>query len=360
MAKIDVTNLSHSYAPHSQAAANFALRNLCASWHDGGAYALLGPSGCGKSTLLNVVSGLIVQTAGEIRFNGIDVTGLSAERRHIAKVFQFPVLYETMSVYDNLAFPLRNQSVAAREVDKCVRDTASLIGLNAFLDRRSRDLSTDEKQLVSLGRGLVRSDVNAILFDEPLTVIDPQLKWKLRLKLRQLQQQIDVTMIYVTHDQTEALTFADTVMVMNEGCIVQEGTPQELFLKPADTFVGHFIGSPGMNFVPGTVEDNKAYIGQHTIELAGRYEKIASRQDVEIGIRPEFVRFCEAPDGIPAELIRVEDAGRRKIAHVDMMGVPMSLVVAADFPIPFSAHRVTLQQNRIHIYVGGKLLEPLA
>ena len=186
------------------------------------------------------------------------MTDATPEERNIAQVFQFPVIYDTMTVYDNLAFPLRNRGVPEAEVDARVREIASMLELDATLDRRASGLTADGKQKISLGRGLVRSDVNVIMFDEPLTVIDPHLKWVLRSKLKELHQRIRRTMIYVTHDQTEALTFADEVVVMNEGEIVQIGTPVELFERPQHTFVGHFIGSPGMNVLPCEVRDGVA------------------------------------------------------------------------------------------------------
>jgi glycerol transport system ATP-binding protein len=197
-------------------------------WEDGGAYALLGPSGCGKTTLLNIVSGLLRPSCGRVLFDGRDVTTLPTERREVAQVFQLPVVYDTMTVRENLAFPLRNRGVPAAQVRARVEEVAALLGLTAALGRRARHLGADEKRKVSLGRGLVRDGVAAILFDEPLTVVDPHMKWELRAALKALHCRVPVTMIYVTHDQTEALTFADRVVVMSAGEVVQVGTPAEL------------------------------------------------------------------------------------------------------------------------------------
>ena len=190
-------------------------------WHDGGAYALLGPSGCGKTTLLNIISGLLIPSEGQVLFDGMDVTRLPPQQRNIAQVFQFPVIYDTMSVFDNLAFPLRNRRVGEAEVRARVEEVADMLELTGELGRRARGLTADAKQKISLGRGLVRSDVAAILFDEPLTVIDPQLKWLLRRKLKQIHEQFRLSLIYVTHDQNEALTFAQQVVVMSEGSVMQ-------------------------------------------------------------------------------------------------------------------------------------------
>ena len=177
----------------------------------------LGPSGCGKTTLLNIISGLIAPAAGRVLFDGKDVTHLPTERRNIAQVFQFPVIYDTMTVAQNLAFPLKNRAVQRGAIKKRVAEIAALLGLTEDLPRRARGTTSETKQKISLGRGLVRADVAAILFDEPLTVIDPSLKWQLRSKLKAVHRALDLLIIYVTHDQVEALTFADEVVVMKDG-----------------------------------------------------------------------------------------------------------------------------------------------
>src|SRR6201996_4519662 len=260
MARIDLVDLAHSYAGNDAPADTFALKPVTMTWRRGGAYALLGPSGCGKTTLLNLISGIVTPSRGQILFDGVDVTKQSTRKRNIAQVFQFPVIYDTMTVGENLAFPLKNRGMPAPAIDARVAEIANLLDLTPYLSRKAQRLTADAKQKISLGRGLVRSDVAAVLFDEPLTVIDPELKWQLRSKLRALHRDLDLTMIYVTHDQTEALTFADTVVVMHDGRVVQSGTPAELFDRPAHTFVGYFIGSPGMNIVPAQVDGREARI----------------------------------------------------------------------------------------------------
>ena len=228
MARITLQNLRHSYVPNPQGDEDFALKEIDVEWSDGGAYALLGPSGCGKTTLLNIISGLVTPSHGRVLFDDRDVTEQPPVERNIAQVFQFPVIYDTMTVYDNLAFPLRNRGVAKAAVDARVREIAEMLDVTPLLNRRAANLTPDNKQKISMGRGLVRDDVNVIMFDEPLTVIDPHLKWQLRSKLKELHHKVKVTMIYVTHDQTEALTFADKVVVMDQGVVVQIGTPVEL------------------------------------------------------------------------------------------------------------------------------------
>ena len=213
--------------------------------------------------------------------------------------------------------------------------------------------------MISLGRGLVRKDVAAILFDEPLTMVDPQLKWALRMQLKQLHQQFDHTMIYVTHDQTEALSFADRVAVMSDGYIVQVGTPRELFERPAHTFVGYFIGSPGMNVLPATVEGSSAYVDGCAIELAQKYGDIEGTA-VEIGVRPEFASLTcddEAKEkGLPVVVKRIEDAGKYRIARTQFGEHEVNVVVPEGMPISDGANRVTFDNQHVSVYVDGWVL----
>ena len=241
MAKITLDNLAHSYLPNPTSEDDFALKELNHDWVDGEAYALLGSSGCGKSTLLNTISGLLHPSQGRILFDGKDVTQTTTAQRNIAQVFQFPVGYDTMTVHDNLAFPLRNRGREESYVASRVQEIARMIGMEDMLGKKARGLTADAKQKISLGRGMVRKDVNALLFDEPLTVIDPHMKWELRTQLKKLHHDFGHTMIYVTHDQTEALTFADKVVVMYDGRVVQIGTPEEIILNPADGYVADFV-----------------------------------------------------------------------------------------------------------------------
>ncbi len=334
MARITLDRIRHAYNAKAQAAGDYALKEVHHEWEDGGAYALLGPSGCGKTTLLNIISGLIRPSEGRILFDGTDVTDLSTEERNIAQVFQFPVVYDTMTVYDNLAFPLRNRHVPEQQVDRRVREILEMTDLAGMAKRRARGLTADQKQKISLARGLVRADVNAILFDEPLTVIDPHLKWVLRSQLKRLHRQSGFTMVYVTHDQTEALTFADKVVVMYDGQIVQIGTPAELFEKPSHTFVGYFIGSPGMNVLPAKIEGASAVIGGQTVPLSGT-PKLGAASRVEIGVRPEFI--CLERGGLPVSIDKVEDIGRQKIVRASFAGQKIAIVLAEDEEIPAEA-----------------------
>ncbi|MEM7670131.1 MAG: ABC transporter ATP-binding protein [Pseudomonadota bacterium] len=350
MAEIHLDRLAHSYTADPAAEADWALKEIDLTWADGGAYALLGPSGCGKTTLLNIISGLVAPSQGRVLFDGADVTGLAPDRRQIAQVFQFPVIYDTMTVRDNLAFPLRNRGVAPAAVDTRVRDVASMLELDGLLDRRAQGLTADQKQKISMGRGLVREDVNVIMFDEPLTVIDPHMKWTLRSKLKELHQRVGLTMIYVTHDQTEALTFADQVVVMQAGQVVQVGTPVDLFERPAHTFVGHFIGSPGMNVLPCERDGAALTIAGHRVPNVAADPGDGA---LEIGIRPEFVRFDAA--GLPVRIERVADTGRHRIVEMRLGDHGLRSVVADGVELP-AEPRIGFQPDHTHLYRDGWLI----
>jgi glycerol transport system ATP-binding protein len=313
MARIELRGIAHRYGEHP------ALHPLELTLEHGGAYALLGPSGCGKTTLLNILSGLLRPTQGQVLLNGQDITAARPQERNIAQVFQFPVLYDTMSVFENLAFPLRNRGVPAAQVRSRVQEVAELLELKEDLDKPARGLPAEAQQRIALGRGLVRKDVAALLLDEPLTVIDPHLKWLLRRKLKQVHEQLQVTLVYVTHDQVEALTLADQVLVMQGGQVLQQGTPQELFERPRHTFVGYFIGSPGMNLLPCTVESCAAVVGGQRIPLDPAVcERARSSPPGErvLGIRPELVRRvgAEAAAAVRVEVVQVEERGHHRLA----------------------------------------------
>ncbi|CAG1010462.1 sulfate transport system ATP-binding protein [Burkholderiales bacterium] len=351
MARIDLRNLKHSYRPNPTAENDWALKRLDLSWANGSANALLGPSGCGKTTLLNIISGLLRPSEGSVWFDDREVTSLSPEERNIAQVFQFPVVYDTMSVYDNLAFPLRNRGLEAGVVDRRVREIATMLELDGMLQGRAAGLTADGKQKISLGRGLVRSDVNVIMFDEPLTVIDPHLKWQLRSKLKELHQKLGLTMIYVTHDQTEALTFADQVIVMNDGVVVQAGTPVELFEAPQHTFVGHFIGSPGMNLLPATCDDGVVRFAGQAVAHTGRAAGLPAGASLQIGVRPEFVAFAAA--GIPVNIVKVADAGRYRIVETRHQETTIRLLVGEHADLPSGSAYLGFDPKFTHLYADG-------
>lgn len=319
MASITLRQLAHSYDGK-----NYALQFLDHVWHQGGAYALLGPSGCGKSTLLNIISGLLVPSQGDVLFDDVRVNELSPQQRNIAQVFQFPVVYDAMTVRENLGFPLKNMKLDKARISQKVDEIAELLGLTDSLAKKAKGLSADDKQKISMGRGLVRDDVSAILFDEPLTVIDPHLKWKLRRKLKEIHEKLNITMVYVTHDQLEAATFADEIAVMYQGKIVQFGTPQSLFDKPNHTFVGYFIGSPGMNFITLQRQDNGLTYQHVQFNVAPELLTLlasSDSQNIKLGIRPEHIQLVDVPSSTSysADVEFIEQLGDHQIVTVQFL-----------------------------------------
>ena len=356
MAALELSNIAHQYFP--QVDALYALNNISEVWQDGGAYALLGPSGCGKTTLLNIISGLLRPSEGRVLFDSIDVTDLSPEQRNIAQIFQFPVVYDTLSVAENLAFPLKNRGLPKAQIDSRVREVLAMLGLTERAQRKASSLSADDKQKISLGRGLVRMDVKAILFDEPLTVIDPHLKWQLRTELKKIHRQFQHTMIYVTHDQTEALTFADKVVVLFDGRVVQMGTPQQLFEQPEHTFVGYFIGSPGMNVLEAKVSGDKAVVAGTEISLGKGFGTPTGK--VELGVRPEFTSLSSGDEGLPVTIRRVEDVGRHKIVRADFLGTEINILAPESANISPDMNRVVFDMAGINVYSDSWRVAPKA
>ncbi|MFZ6649216.1 ABC transporter ATP-binding protein [Undibacterium sp. TJN25] len=359
MARIELADLAHAYKPNPTQPSDYALRPMSKTWDDGGAYALLGPSGCGKTTLLNIISGLVRPSHGRVLFDGKDVTDLPTEARNIAQVFQFPVIYDTMTVYDNLAFPLRNRGWKEAETRKRVQQVAEMLELSADLKHRASGLAVDAKQKISLGRGLVRPDVAAVLFDEPLTVIDPHLKWLLRRKLKEIHHELKLSLIYVTHDQVEALTFADQVVVMTQGEVVQTGSAQALFEAPEHTFVGYFIGNPGMNLLPCTLKDGRLMLGDlpFSIPAAAAGQIAADGANITLGIRPEFVETCDAQqaDALRATVTSVKNMGTHFLAdfRLGQYAVAAKLATAGDLA-PGGAAYLRFPQQRTLFYVNDK------
>jgi glycerol transport system ATP-binding protein len=360
MARIALDGLAHSYLSRPKSEADYALRKMDHVWEDGGAYALLGPSGCGKTTLLNIISGLLTPSEGRVLFDGEDVTALEPQARNIAQVFQFPVVYDAMSVADNLAFPLRNRGVAENDIKKRVGEIAELLELTPDLKKRARGLAADAKQKISLGRGLVRSDVAAILFDEPLTAIDPQVKFRLRRKLREIHEEFALTLVYATHDQNEALTLADKVAVMVDGRVVQLGAPQELFENPAHTFVGSFIGNPGMNLLDCRLNGGVAQIGGMSLPLAHQTVRATrgASGEVKLGIRPEFLQIkTKAEDGaLPATISGVQDLGNCKLVRAQLGKEELAIKLPEDHPAPSGHVYLAFPPRWTKIYADDRLV----
>ena len=352
MATIHLEQVGHSYG-----AAVYALEKTDIFFEDGKTYALLGPSGCGKTTMLNIISGLLYPSDGRVLVGGRDMTRTPTARRNIAQVFQFPVIYQSKTVYENLAFPLRCRGWDKARIGPRVAEIAELLGLSSRLGQSSRRLTADEKQLISLGRGLVRNDVSALLMDEPLTVIDPHMKFDLRRRIKQANDKTRHTVVYVTHDQNEAMTFADEVLVMSAGRIVQKGTPQDLFENPRNRYVGNFIGSPGMNFLSVRHEQDLLHWQGHPICADRRLAGLTGGQSVLVGIRPEHVGLAAAgEEGIPALVQGVQHQGSMSVVDVAVGNERLKFKLKSDVAIPGDRIRIKLPSERIRIYVDDALI----
>jgi glycerol transport system ATP-binding protein len=358
MARITLSGVGHTYGKPA-VEDGWALHPLDLVWEDGSTYALLGPSGCGKTTMLNIISGLVKPTRGRILFDDRDVTDLPTAKRNIAQVFQFPVIYGSMSVYDNLAFPLVCRKWPRARIADKVSEVAEFLDLADELHQPARLLTGAEKQLISLGRGLVREDVAALLMDEPLTVIDPQFKFLLRRKLREITDRFRLTVVYVTHDQNEAMTFANEVVVMSQGRVVQRGSPEELFEFPKTTYVGYFIGSPAMNLFPAEREGGSLVIAGS--RLRSGYDAAALPPGkLQIGVRAEYLEPVTEPaeNTIAARVTGVLDQGGIRVVALLVGGHSAKLSLPRSQPVPSGEVLVRLPADKIRVYVDGELAIP--
>ncbi|NQV98138.1 MAG: ABC transporter ATP-binding protein [Rhodospirillales bacterium] len=297
MARITITGLHKYYGNHH------AVRGIDLDIPEGEFAVLVGPSGCGKSTLLRSIAGLESVNDGAIEIDGELVNDMRPRDRNLAMVFQNYALYPHMNVYENIAFGLRARKTPAGEIDKKVTDAAALLNLDLLLDRLPRQLSGGQRQRVAIGRAIVR-DARLFLFDEPLSNLDAQLRDEMRGEIKRLHQEIRKTFLYVTHDQIEAMTMADRIVLMRDGIIEQQGPPLELFEKPTNKFVAGFLGSPSMNFIPSALvtEDGKVSVkfedGTTLLLPEDRQSKYASQAERQIifGIRPEHISRADGSD----------------------------------------------------------------
>jgi multiple sugar transport system ATP-binding protein len=294
MGNITLKNVSKSFGASS------VISGVSLEISNGEFVVFVGPSGCGKSTLLRLIAGLEDPTSGKILIDGRDVTGQAPARRELSMVFQSYALYPHMSVYGNIAFPLKMAGEDKGSIDKKVKDAARILNLSEYLDRKPRQLSGGQRQRVAIGRAIVRQP-KAFLFDEPLSNLDAALRVNMRLEISELHHQLKTTMIYVTHDQVEAMTMADKIVVLNAGHIEQVGSPLELYRSPANLFVAGFIGSPKMNFVEG------AYSKRYKAHV--------------IGVRPEHITLSKTKGDWKGTVGVAEHLGSDTFLHVNVDGV---------------------------------------
>src|SRR5882672_9283084 len=297
---------------------------------DGELVVVVGPSGCGKSTLLRMVAGLETVTAGTVAIDGRVVNAVEPKDRDIAMVFQNYALYPHMSVYDNMAYGLRMRGMARDEIRRRVDRAAAILQLNGLLERKPRQLSGGQRQRVAMGRAIVR-DPKVFLFDEPLSNLDAKLRVQMRVEIKQLQQELQTTSLYVTHDQVEAMTLADRLIVMNGGNVDQIGAPLDLYGKPMTAFVAGFIGSPAMNLIPGQLEEGGVTFGAVKLSLNQRDANKLGRP-VLVGLRPEHLDLAaDGPIALRIELL--ERLGADTIVHgrLDGSGTVISARAAGTF-----------------------------
>ena len=281
---------------------------------------LVGPSGCGKSTTLRMIAGLEEITEGELTIDGRHMNRVAPKDRDVAMVFQNYALYPHLNVADNMAFGLRIRRMPKPEIRKIIDEVAEILGLTDYLHRRPADLSGGQRQRVAMGRAIVRHP-KVFLFDEPLSNLDAKLRTQMRAEIKRLHNRLGATSVYVTHDQVEAMTLADRIVVMNDGSIEQVGTPMDLFNNPGNTFVAGFLGSPPMNQMKGRLTETGAKIGNSEIKLAGAIIGHAGR-DVIVGIRPEHVMLSEGQETspLPITLDLVEPLGSEALLHAHFGG----------------------------------------
>jgi sn-glycerol 3-phosphate transport system ATP-binding protein len=352
MATLELQGLRKSFG------ATQVLRQIDLSLVDGEMLVIVGASGCGKSTLLRLVAGLETPSGGRISIGGRDVTGLDPSERDIAMVFQNYALYPHMSVFDNMAYGLRIRGLSRAAIARKVEEAAELLGLDPLLARKPRQLSGGQRQRVAMGRAIVR-DPKLFLFDEPLSNLDAKLRIQMRAEIRKLQRRLGVTSLYVTHDQVEAMTLGDRLLILHEGMPAQLATPMEVFERPADTYVAGFVGSPTMNFLPGRlVHDGTA------VQLdAGPLIPLEGRRaggTVTLGIRPEHLTFGGGDLTLAVDLI--EPLGSETLVHGRVVGRDDEAIVVkvSGAVMPAETITVSVQAGQAHIFdqATGTRIDP--
>ena len=342
MAQIALNNVQKTYG--KGAGANAVIHGVNAQIADGEFIVIVGPSGCGKSTLLRMVAGLEDISGGEIRIGERVVNELEPAERDIAMVFQNYALYPHMSVYDNMAYGLKIAGRPKEEIDQRVNKAAKILELGALLDRKPRQLSGGQRQRVAMGRAIVRQP-QVFLFDEPLSNLDARLRAQTRLEIRKLHAELGVTSLFVTHDQVEAMTLAQRMIVMNAGRMEQIGTPEAVYARPATTFVASFIGSPPMNLMPGRAQDGAFQIGSTRLPLPAAAPR---HGELILGVRPEHAQ--PATSGWPLQVALVEMLGAERLVHGQMGDAAFTLRIDSTDPAPEVGQTVALAVAPEHLH----------
>lgn len=347
MASVEIRNLNKSFGPQQ------VLRNINIDVADGEFVALVGPSGCGKSTLLRMIAGLEEVSGGDIAIDGAVINELAPKERDIAMVFQNYALYPHMTVYDNMAFSLQLKNVPKVSIEQKVRNAASILDITPYLERYPRQLSGGQRQRVAMGRAIVR-DPRVFLFDEPLSNLDAKLRVNMRTEIKALHQRLHVTSIYVTHDQIEAMTMADRIVVLNGGRIEQVGPPLELYDRPANAFVASFIGSPAMNMMDGVLRIDGD--GAHVRTADGTELPIDGQVDarngqrVTYGVRPEHLAYC-VEGGVACTVKLIEPTGSTTYIYGNIAGHSICAIFNERHAVaPGGVIRLQPKTNQIHLF----------
>ena len=333
------------------------LKDINLDIKDGEFLILIGPSGCGKSTLMNLIAGLEELTGGEIVIDGNDVSEESPKDRDIAMVFQSYALYPHMTVFDNMAFGLKLEKRSKDEINERVQEAARILQIEDYLQRKPKQLSGGQRQRVAIGRAITRKP-KVFLFDEPLSNLDAALRVQMRVELAKLHDQLNATMIYVTHDQTEAMTLADDIVVLDEGVVSQTGSPMELYSKPSNLFVGGFIGSPKMNFIPSKIlstSDNSTEVdlfGSAKISVPKTSPNGNNGDVVQLGIRPEHLLINQEGDANwESKVFVVEKLGSGTFLYLEKEGDPLVVETEGDSNIKVGdTVKVGFSASRCHLF----------
>lgn len=323
---------------------------------DGEFLVLLGPSGCGKSTTLRMIAGLESITTGDLMIGGTRVNDTDPKDRGVAMVFQNYALYPHKTVFDNMAMALKLQKMPKAEIEKRVNDVADMLGLTPYLERKPAALSGGQRQRVAIGRAIVRTP-EVFLFDEPLSNLDAQLRVKMRMELQELHERLGVTSIYVTHDQVEAMTLADRIVILDRGKVAQIGTPREVYEQPATRFVASFIGSPAMNFMPAKRAGEGWQVTGTELVIPGFGQRVTEADALTLGLRPEHIEVlpADAAPGDPwvfdATVKLAELLGADALLNLSVMGQPLlARVGGTDFPQAGEAVRIRVDPARLHAF----------
>jgi len=349
MSFLELQNITKVY-PNGTKAVNETSLNI----ENGEFVVFVGPSGCGKSTLLRMIAGLEDITSGEIALDGNIINNIDPSDRDVAMVFQNYALYPHMTVYNNMAYGLKNRGISKQEIENKVNDAAKLLEIDSYLTRKPSMLSGGQRQRVAMGRAIVRNP-KIFLFDEPLSNLDAKLRNQMRLEIKKLQRQMGVTSIFVTHDQTEAMTLGDRIVVINNGIVEQVGTPKDIYSKPNTKFVAEFIGSPQMNIFNCKIDNGTAKINNHLINL----NKSLNNDDASIGIRPDDIQISNS-GSITCKANLVEYLGSDMIIYSSLGDQEFSCKLSSKTDVKAgNEFKFDIQPNLVHIFdnSSGKRLD---